>query len=189
MPGPLEIKALQNYSSHYFDLSAGKEMCFHLDASEKGTTPDAHFVRSELRHLPNWKTSDSHTLAAEVRVISKLNPDKVTVMQIHGIEPDGADAPPLLRVAVNHGDLVAALKTSNEGDQTETVPLWKGLGDKYVKIDVAVRASQLTIRVNGVEKLSRNLTFWKHLNYFKAGCYPQSTAGTVDVFFRKLTAN
>jgi hypothetical protein len=189
VPGPLEIKSLQNYSSPYFDLDPAKEMCFHLDASEKGTTPDAHFVRSELRHLPNWKTSETHTLSAEVRAVSHLDPDKVTVLQIHGIEANGADAPPLLRVALNKGDLVAVLKTSGEGDQGETIPLLKGLGDQYVKVEITVKTKQLKIMVNGEEKLSRDLSFWKYMNYFKAGCYPQSTAGKVDVMFRKLSAN
>lgn len=188
VPGPLEIKALQNYSSPYFELSPEREMCFHLDASEKGTTRDAHFVRSELRHLPNWKASESHTLSAEVRAISHLDPDKVTVLQIHGIEANGADAPPLLRVALNRGDLVAVLKTSSAGDEGETVPLLKGLGGRYAKIEITVRANQLKITANGEEKLTRDIGFWKYLNYFKAGCYPQSTAGMAEVRFRKLSA-
>ncbi len=37
-------------------------------------------------------------------------------------------------------------------------------------------------------KLSRDLAYWKFPNYFKAGCYPQATKGTVEVVFRKLTA-
>src|SRR6516162_1997348 len=51
IPGPKEIKTLTNYSSPYFHLNADNEMCFHLDAAEKGTTPNSHYVRSELRHL------------------------------------------------------------------------------------------------------------------------------------------
>jgi hypothetical protein len=188
VPGPKEFKALQNYSSAYFNLNESNEMCFHLNAAEPGTTPDAHYVRSELRHLPNWRTSETHSLSAEVRVTSNLKPDKVTVVQIHGITEQGADAPPLLRVAVNNGDLVAVIKTTSEGDQNETVKLLKGLGTQSVKIDVTVKAKQLTIDINGEEKLSRNLDYWKFFNYFKAGCYPQTTEGTVDVMFRSLTA-
>jgi hypothetical protein len=189
IPGPIEIKALQNYSSNYFNLSPEKEMCFHLDAAEKGATKDAHYVRSELRHLPNWHTGESHSLSAEVRAISHLTPDKITVMQIHGINPDGTDAPPLLRVAVNKGDLVAVIKTNSEGDEGETVPLLKGLGSEYAKVEVTVKSKMLKITVNGAPKLERNLSFWKYMNYFKAGCYPQSNEGTVDVMFRKLTVN
>ena len=50
------------------------------------------------------------------------------------------------------------------------------------------KSKQLTISVNGQQKLSRNLAYWKFSNYFKAGCYPQTTEGTVDVMFRKLIA-
>ena len=188
IPGPQEIKALQNYSSAYFYLNDAREMCFHLDASEKGTTPDAHYVRSELRHILNWKSSESHSISAEVRVVSNLKPDKVTVLQIHGINANGADAPPLLRVAVNKGDLVAVIKTTNEGDKNDTVVLMKSAGTQPVKIEVLVKSGQLKISVNGVEKVDRSLAFWKFLNYFKAGCYPQTTEGTVDVIFRKLVA-
>ena len=47
---------------------------------------------------------------------------------------------------------------------------------------------RLVILVNGEEKLNRTLAYWKFFNYFKAGCYPQATTGTADVFFRKLEA-
>ena len=189
IPGPKEIKKLQGYSSDYFHMNAAKEMCFCLDAAEKGTTPNAHYVRSELRHLPNWKTGETHVMSGEFRVVSKLTPDKVTALQIHGITSDGQDAPPLLRIAVNHGDLVAALKTDSEGEsKTEMITLKKQLGSGWVKVDVTVKRKVLTIAVDNQVKLTRDLGFWKFDNYFKAGCYPQATQGTVEVMFRKLRA-
>ncbi|MEO6785550.1 MAG: polysaccharide lyase family 7 protein [Chthoniobacteraceae bacterium] len=187
IPGPAEVKVLGGYSADYFCLNAAREMCFHLDAAEKGATANAHYVRSELRHMPNWKTSEAHTLSGEFRVVPKLTPDKVTAMQIHGINEDGSDAPPLLRIAVNNGDLVAVLKSDNEGDKSDTIVLKKAMGGRFVKVDVSVRNKQLKITVDNEVKLTRSLAFWKYLNYFKAGCYPQATKGTVDVFFRKLT--
>jgi hypothetical protein len=189
IPGPQDVKALQNYASEYFKLNEDKEMCFHLNAAEQGTTPGAKYVRSELRHLPNWKASEPHSLSAELRVISELKPDKVTVLQIHGINEKGADAPPLLRIAANYGDLVAVIQTGNGRRDNDTVVLQKDLGNKFVKIDVVVKAGQLKISVNGEEKVSRSLAFWNFLNYFKAGCYPQATEGTAQVMFRKLTVN
>lgn len=188
IPGPKEVKALKGYSSSYFFLNAEKEMCFHLDASEKGTTPNTHFVRSELRHAVNWKTGETHRLSGEFRIVSKLMPDKVTALQIHGITEDGGNVPPLLRIAVNNGNLVAAIKVDNEGAKTETVVLKRQVGTRYVKVDITVKGEQLTIAADGETKLARSLAFWKHLNYFKAGGYPQTTEGTVDVYFRKLTA-
>ena len=69
------------------------------------STLHAHYVRSELRHLQNWKIGEDRALAGEVRVISHLEPNKITVLQIHSIMDNGSDAPPLLRIAVQHGDL------------------------------------------------------------------------------------
>lgn len=189
IPGPREVRNLTNYSSDYLHLGGNGEMVFRLDAAEKGTTPNAHFVRSELRHLQNWDTAGTHTLSADVRVSSRLHPDKVTVLQIHGITRDGKDAPPLLRIAVNDGDLVAMVKTTGDGDRNDTIILKKGLGSDFEKLEVTVSSGQLQIRVNDQKKLDRSLAFWKFRNYFKAGCYPQATEGTVDVKFRALSVN
>ena len=189
IPGPKDVKNLRDYSSKYFHLNAAKELCFELDAAEKGTTPGAKYVRSELRHLPNWKASETHSLSAELQVISALQPDKLTVLQIHGITDSGGDAPPLLRIAVNRRDLVAVVQSGNERRQNDTTVLKKNLGDDFVKIEVRVEREQLTISVDGQASFSRSLAFWKFSNYFKAGCYPQATEGTARVMFRKLTAN
>ena len=188
IPGPKDVKELKGYASDYFYLNADKEMCFHLDASEQGTTPNAKYVRSELRHLPEWGVNTAHALSGEFRVVSALKPDKVTAMQIHGITPDGGNAPPLLRIAVNAGDLVAAFMADNTGKKNEMVTLVKQLGSRFVKVEIAVREKQLTVTVDGEAKLTRKLDFWTHGNYFKAGCYPQATQGTADVFFRSLHA-
>jgi len=188
VPGPLEVKDLRSYSSGYFFLNESKEMVFSLDAAEKGTTPNTHYVRSELRHLPNWTVDASHTLTGELRVVSHLQPDKLTVLQIHGIMQDGDNAPPLLRIALNHGDLYAAVKAENSGDKTDMVLLKPGVKTEYVKVAITVKGGQLRIAVDGQEKLVRDLSYWKFSNYFKAGLYPQATKGTAQVYFRSLKA-
>jgi hypothetical protein len=188
VPGPIEVKDLRTYSSGYFFLNGSREMCFALDAAEKGTTPNTKYVRSELRHLPNWTADSSHTLVGEVRVVSHLQPDKLTVLQIHGITPDGDNAPPLLRIALNNGDLYAAVKPDASGDKTDMVLLKAGVKTSYVKVAVIVKAGQLRVSVDGQEKLVRDLSYWKFSNYFKAGLYPQATKGSAQVFFRSLTA-
>jgi len=186
VPGPLEVKDLRNYSSAYFFLNESREMVFALDAAEKGTTPNTHYVRSELRHLPNWTVDGNHMLTGEVRVVSHLQPDKLTVLQIHGITPDGDNAPPLLRIAINHGDLYAAVKAENSGDKTDMVLLKPGVKTGYVKVAIVVKGAQLHIAVDGQEKLVRDLSYWKFSNYFKAGLYPQATKGSAQVYFRSL---
>ena len=187
IPGPLEIKQLAGYSSGYFFLNKNREMVFKLDAAEKGTTTNAHYVRSELRHALNWHISESHTMSAEVKAIAHLDPDKVTMLQIHGIQEDGSDAPPLLRVALNHGDLFAMIKPDNEGERTDSILLKKGVLTNWFKVEITVKKSQLVITVDNQQKLSQSLAYWKYPNYFKAGCYPQAVQGTAEVFFRKLS--
>jgi len=190
LPGPQEIKDLEGYSSDYFYLNSEKEMCFHLDASEKGTTSTAKYVRAELRHLPNWKADESHALSVEVRAASSLKPDKVTVVQIHGITENKRDAPPLLRIARQNGDLFAMIKTTSRNEKNspeEKILLREGMGGSFVKIDVRVEDGQLSIAIDDKKMLRRDLGFWKFLNYFKAGCYPQATEGVADVAFRRLS--
>jgi hypothetical protein len=189
VPGPLEVKNLHDYSSGYFFLNSNREMAFALDAAEKGTTPNTKFVRSELRHLPNWTVDSNHTLTGEVRVVSHLEPDKLTVLQIHGITAEGDNAPPLLRIAVNHGDLFAELKADATGAKTESILLKKGLKNDYAKVAITVKGGQLSVDVDGEQKVSRDLSYWKFSNYFKAGLYPQATKGTAEVYFRSLQAN
>ena len=186
LPGPVEIRNLTAYSSPYVHLVPTGEMAFHLDAAEKGTTANTRFVRSELRHLPNWKPTESHSLSAKVRVSSRLQPDKVTVLQIHGITEDTQNAPPLLRIAVDNGDLDAHIKSDSKGEHTDKVLLIKDLGTNSANVDIIVDGGQLVIKANGEEKVRRSLAFWPFWNYFKAGCYPQSTSGTVDVFLSNL---
>ncbi len=188
IPGPAEVKDLQGYSSQYFAWNEAGELGFHLDAAEKGTTKNAKYIRSELRHLPNWLGAESHRLTAESRVESHLSPDKVTTMQIHGITPDGGNAPPLLRIAVNEGDLVAMIKTDVTGEKTEKIPLLEKIGARWVEVSIEIDERRMDIRVNGEIRVRRDLGFWTFQNYFKAGCYPQSTLGKVAVYFRKLSA-
>ena len=185
--GPREVRNLASHAPDYFYLDGNRAMVFHLNAAEAGTTANAHLVRSELRHLPNWDNAGNHTLSAEVRVESRRRPDKVTVVQVHSITRDGKNAPPLLRIAVNNGDLVAIVKGASEGDRNDTVMLKKGLASDYAKLQVTVNAGRLQILVNGEQKLERTTAYWKFHNYFKAGAYPQATEGSVDVMFRSLS--
>ena len=186
IPGPKEVKDLREYSSDYFYLNDEHNMCFKLNAAEKGPTQNTKYVRSELRHLLDWKLEDKHAIEGEFRVISHLTPDKVTALQIHGITEQGENAPPFLRIAINHGDLYAILKSANAGDKTESDLLKRGVGSSFVKVGVQITGGQLIVTVDGQEKLKKDVTYWKFSNYFKAGCYPQATEGTVLVEFRKL---
>jgi len=187
IPGPKEIKDLDKYSSNYFYLTKDNEMCFGLDAEEQGHTKNSEYVRSELRHIVNWSIQETHEISAEIRVVSKAVPDKVTVLQIHGIMPDNTNAPPFLRIAVNNGGLYAFIKTENSGEKTESVLLEKNINGNFFKADIKVQDGNLSVSVNGLEKLNMNAGYWKYMNYFKAGCYPQAKKGNILVFFRSLS--
>jgi hypothetical protein len=187
IPGPEEILDLQNYSSEYFRITNKNEICFSLNAAEKGATENAKYVRSELRHILNWSISESHALEGEVRVDSNAEPDKVTVAQIHGITQSGENAPPLLRLALNKGILVAFIKTDNSGEKTDSVVLKKNLTGRYFSYKIEVQKGTMKITVDNDLKITRDLNFWKFNNYFKAGCYPQAVKGNVKVYYRKLS--
>jgi hypothetical protein len=184
-PGPVRVNDLLEYASPHFFLTGEQEMGFALDAAEKGTTRTSKFVRSELRHLPEWTVQSQITLSCEVRVVSALEPDRLTVLQIHGTAADG-DIPPLLRMTFRNGDLFADVKNESTGHETDFVKLCRGVGAAYVAIDVRVHQGTLEVIVDGIVKLSRDVSFWAYSNYFKAGCYPQAKQGTAQAYFRKL---
>ena len=67
------------------------------------------------------------------------------------------------------------------------MPLKKGVGANWFKVEIAVKNRSLVITVDGQQKLTHSLAYWNYPNYFKAGCYPQATQGTAEIFFRKLS--
>jgi hypothetical protein len=199
IPGPKEVTIpdLDMYASEYFFLNSAKQMCFWIDCADTRHTPNSEYVRSELRHLKNWHINDTAQLSAKIKVDSKANPNKVTVLQIHGIKDGVKDsednAPPLLRIALNDGSLRAIIKIDNSfGDEdphsVENIELGSlDSNSGEINCAIEVHKEHLIISTDGVEKLNRDLSFWKYKNYFKAGCYPQSHHGTVTVMFSKLS--
>ncbi len=189
VPGPRDVYAVSSYRSRYFQVDADGDLRFRVDCSETGYTANAHYVRSELRHLPEWSVMGRAKMAATIRVESQAVPDKVTVLQIHGIAPSGADAPPLLRVALDGADLFAFLKADAEGVRTEKILLAPGAGRSWFRCSLAVNSGGLAVDVDGVRRLTRDVSYWPYLNYFKAGAYPQANEGSVEVTLRSLAAN
>jgi len=100
-----------------------------------------------LRHLPNWQVGEAHSISAEVRVVSHLDPDKVTVPQIHGIQQDRRNAPPQARAgsarlavfckAAARGQTPnAQLKTPRQGKTPFAFPLSKFRSVMLIKIPI-----------------------------------------------------
>ena len=183
LPGPEEIKQIpENYFSHYFYGTVDSVVCFQLDAAEKGHTANSEFVRSELRHRKDWAITSSHSLSAKIRVEAKAEANKVTVLQIHGINPDHSNAPPLLRIAFNDHSLYAFIKTDITGANTEKIFLQQFFDSNYIAISILTNNGTLKIYTDNQLRVERDLHFWSYLNYFKIGCYPQVKSG----FFKVL---
>jgi len=79
IPGPKDILNLENDSSQYFYLNKNTVMVFWVDCSEKGTTKNIVYVRSELRYLLNWKIDENCKRTAILRIILNLYPNKITI--------------------------------------------------------------------------------------------------------------
>jgi hypothetical protein len=186
IPGSKEITNLAHYSSAYFYLDTDKALHFNLDAAEKGHTKNSEYLRCELRHLNNWQITEKHEIEGEIKVVSAAVPAKVTVLQIHGIAADGGDAPPLLRIALNSGDLYAFLKTSGLVEDTDSILLAKNIKEEYFRIQVKVQNGILYVFVNTEKKMEKNIGYWQYKNYFKIGCYPQAKQGKITVIYRNL---
>ena len=189
IPGPKEIKNLGGYTSNYFYLAKDTSICFDLDASEKGTTKNAHFVRSELRHLLNWETNSKHFLSSKTKITCDLPNYQVTVMQIHGITRNNDDAPPLLRIALVNGDLYSYLKSDSTGYKTKKQLLTTNLYNQYFITLIKIENSTLSIIVNGKECSREELFYWNYLNYFKLGCYPQEKKGNFKIYVKSFSVS
>jgi hypothetical protein len=189
IPGPVEVKNLNNYKSNYFSMAPDSSVCFHLNAAEKGTTKNAHFVRSELRHLENWDTNGSHNLKAKIKISCNLTEYEVTVMQIHGITSTGENAPPLLRIALKNGNLYAFLKTDNEGKTGDKHLLASNLYNQFFTAEILFEHNIIIIKVNNQTVFNKNIDYWTYDNYFKLGCYPQMTKGVFEIFIKDILVN
>ena len=198
LPGPRDVQPrelLAGFTDGHFYLDgASKELVFSLDAAEKGSTSNSSYVRSELREQltpnsdrPNWNAaSGTHVLTARCKVVQNtLSPNKITVLQIHGIGSDGQSAPPLTRLVFEDGVLLIRYKADKSGNTENKVSCGSYSG--YVDYEVKVQGSRLIVTVNGSEKLNRDISYWTWDNYFKAGAYPQATQGRVSVQFAKLS--
>jgi hypothetical protein len=187
IPGPKDIFNLDNYATKYFYLNKYNEMVFWLNSAEKGATKNTKFIRSELRHLTNWSIDGHYRIRGILRVESKLYPDKVTVMKIHGFTKPGGYAPTLVRIALNDKELFAYLNRSNTPKDTMGILLEEKVDRQLFKCLIEVNKGYLTIKVNGKEKLAYDVSYWKYKSYFKAGCYPQSQNGEIKVMFKELS--
>ena len=192
-----------NYNDYFYIPSSGnKWMTFQIGPDEK--------MRSELRQMDNWYTSDStdNKMIGEVLLLEKGTADEVTLMQIHDDANEANDYvnKPLVRIvwlesqketgasSTSYDAYFAIVKTGTCSKDCSDYVKYK-LADysssEAVKIEVKVANNDLTIKVNGVTNSHFNkfdVSHWKNLpSYFKAGAYIQSdTSPDVKVQFSSL---
>ena len=100
------------YEDEYFYASTDENgedvIVFHCTV-DGAKTANTSYTRTELRELidgknttVNWGWEGTHTLTA-VQSVTHVSPTgKVITSQIHGIEKDGSNANPLVKVAYNY---------------------------------------------------------------------------------------
>lgn len=192
-----------NYNDYFYIPDSGNAwMTFAIGPDEK--------MRSELRQMDNWYTSDTtvNKMIGEVLISDKGTSDEITVMQVHD-DADEADTyvnKPLVRIVwleeqketdasdYTYDSYFAIVKTGTcSSDCTDYVKY--ALADysstESVKFEIRIENNELTIKVDGVahEKFDRfDVSYWEDLpSYFKAGAYIQSdTSPDVEVQFESL---
>ena len=189
IPGPIEIKDLNGYASPYFYLTSEGFMHFHLDASEKGTTPNATHVRNELRNLQNWKIVETHEFSGIIRVRCNINNFKVTIIQIKCVTDNDDSAPPFLRLAIEGKNLYAHLKENVNSNKATKILLKSDVGSMFFSVNVKVKDKKLRISVDDSEVLSQDVSYWVLNNHFKMGCYPQQSDGVFDIDVKTMVVN
>lgn len=200
---PKELAA--GYEDEYFYASTDENgedvIVFHCTV-DGAKTANTSYTRTELRELidgehtnVNWGWKGTHTLTA-VQSVTHVSPTgKVITSQIHGIEKDGSNANPLVKVAYNYdfttgtGSVVVELKETtakSSADKKYTFPN-VALGQKYsTEIEVVDGRAFVTIGTKDPDGKERQETYaydfvagdpnWKEtLYYFKLGNYLQDS--------------
>lgn len=184
--GMLSAQITNDFKSKYFSLyeneSGNKYMRFSLDASDQGKSKNGSSVRSELRHLKEWKLSDSASLSYTFYLTSTdFKTAKFTVGQFlqHCTQKDS----PLCRIELENGKITAKVInyeadgiTKSDG-KTHSYDLGNISQNQEVSIKIQVENKVLKLYRDGSLKASH--TFADSVssnlkNYFKAGIYYQN---------------
>lgn len=161
------------------------------------TTPNSNYARTELREMnrngsaADWALSGTHTLSAELRVVSVTS--NVCVGQIH-LGSGGSSTKPLLELYYHsNGDVVLGLENSPSGGQTLHTLTNVPLGAHWT-YKLAIVGGRIQVTVNG-QTTSYPIAsgFSAYHQYFKAGDYNQtsssSTSKGAKVKFYSLTVS
>jgi uncharacterized protein YjdB len=197
---PEELAA--GYSSEFFyvdkDDNGRKAVVFRTPV-QGYKTGNTSYTRSELREMidpnnsrVNWSYAGTHTLRAEQRVTHVSSRGRTITSQIHGIEKNGDNANPLVKVfyVYDHsketGEVWVQLKNTTAPTSADFTYVYPDvdLGEIYTtEIQVVDGAVYVTIETEDSEPQTYSHDFlaadpnWANtLYYFKLGNYIQDNA-------------
>lgn len=203
---PDEIKA--GYSDEYFYV---KDDCVVFDCPVEGyKTGNTTYCRSELREMldpsdktANWTLHGTHILDTVQSVTRVPSSGKVITSQIHGIEKNGDNANPLVKVAYDYTKKSVYVMFKQEKDSaSDTNCYFNGveLGQKFsTQIKVVEGSLYVTIASDGRSETFAHEFYsidktWDDINfYFKLGNYVldseenyEGEGATVNVYSNTL---
>ncbi|UXP32492.1 RICIN domain-containing protein [Reichenbachiella agarivorans] len=172
---------LAGYSSSYFQVANNEDIAFYQTGASK---------RTELRFENNFVvTSGSRTAHANLKFGTQVG-EEATFLQIHD-DANAGNGPnkPLLRIyrSLSSGHIHAAVKTDDGGDATTHYDCGSA-PTGYFDCDITLSGGTMTIKINGVTKVTKSVTYWDYPSYWKAGVYNQYAGGTTT-YFNELTWN
>lgn len=174
------------YASEFFFMDAGAAV-FVSPVDGGGRTPNAKYVRSELREQivlgsdrDNWPATGTHVQSGTFIVDELPSPIgtavvKTVVAQIHGVE---APPPIKLQLAKSTSGSTVLYGVYNltpvaSATAGKTVPVAVGASVDY---EIRVENMRLSLSINGVRVDDFDFSPWMpHTHYFKAGNYVQNS--------------
>lgn len=209
-PGSVLEKSPQEladgYTSEFFfattDENGQDAVVFHCPV-QGFKTGNTTYARSEMREMldpedktVNWTWQGTHTLVAEQKVTHVPANGKVITSQIHGIEQNGDNANPLVKVlyaydkAKGTGSVIVYLKNTTEKTSADFAYAYPdvALGEKYrTEIQVVDGTAYVTIDTDDSEPMTVSHNFvaadplWKDTwYYFKLGNYIQDSVDSSE---------
>lgn len=200
---------LQNgYQSEFFYLDENGWLSFWCPV-EGGKTANTSYARSELREMinpnstsKNWGWDGTHVMEVTQKIekvpvkasnTTSVKYGETIITQIHGIEKDGANANPLIKVRYQYnyttgtGNIITELKMATEKNAGDNKPIFTNvpLGQEFTTvIKVINNVLYCTISTTDTDGTYREETFvhnfvdidyrWSDLlGYYKAGNYIQ----------------
>src|SRR5262245_31206162 len=175
------------FTNKYFHTGADGSMLFLVPVTG-GTTSGSDFPRSELREVldpldnrVDWPPYGRHVLTAQCRVLQVPSSKRVVIGQIHSYL---GDAPPMMKLAFNSGQVEALVRLNASSSVDTHFPLTSVGLSNVINYQIILTDGLLEVTVNGATQSVNMLEAdpaWKYqIYYFKAGAYCQDNDGTTS---------